>query len=341
MSDERTIGETPIQEIVVEPYGGKKNVILDATVLTSVMSCPRLSDFRFNMNLMSINGKSNSLECGSIVHTFLETYYGNIIKGIKREDAFQFGLTAALMYIQGCKYCTDFIPTVEIPKPECGHKVDQYPGVHNTPQEPDMHNPQEKHKTGWQWVLETCEQYHHHYRNDHWVPLEVEVVKSKVLYEDDEVRILWKAKLDWVADTNEGIYPVDHKTMKQNRKTLSLNNQFKGQCRIMDTQRVFINKIGFQKTLKAEEKFVRPPIYYSSPRLLEWQSTILPYYAKLLIMYAETGYYPPNFDHCEGKYGNCAFVDVCEADPEMREEEIKRLFFVGKEWNPTNDEDGE
>ena len=169
--------------------------------------------------------------------------------------------------------------------------------------------------------------------------MEVETVKGEVLYQDDEIRVLWKAKLDLVVDTNQGILPMDHKTMKQRRDNLSLNNQFTGQCLIMKTQKVMINKIGFQTSLKPEEKFIRKPVNYSVPRLIEWQSETLPYYAKLLLMYAETGYWPRNLTHCEGKYGNCAFVKVCEADPGERENTIRQLFVVGPEWNPTNDED--
>jgi hypothetical protein len=333
--DNSTLGETDLQEIIDEPMGGKKNIILDATVLSTLMGCPRLMDFRFNLNLHSISGKSNSLECGSIVHKYLEVYNILIIQGMRKDQAHQHALAAAELYIQGCKYCTDFIPTEEMPKPPCGHKINDYPGVKNTPKE------SEGYKIGWHWVLDTCEQYFIFYRNDHWVPLEVEIVKGEVLYEDDEIRILWKAKLDVTVDTNQGIYPEDHKTMKQNRDTVSMNNQFIGQCLIMKTRNVIINKVGFQKTLKPEEKFKRIMVPYSAPRLLEWQSETLPYYAKLLLMYAETGHFPPNFDHCETKFGKCSFLKVCESDPAMREEEIKKLFFVGPEWNPTNDDSDE
>ena len=363
-TDERTISnEVNIQEIVDIPIGGKKNVILDATVLSTLMSCPRLTDFRFNHNLQAIGGKSNSLETGSIVHKFLEVYYGSIIKGVNRADAVGFGMAAASLYIQGCKDCTEFEPircpncggtgidnegvsefiagpcktcneTGKITKPKCNHKPNDYPGVINTPKDSDSHH------VGWQWALDTCQMYVDHYRNDHWIPLETEVVKAKVLYEDDEVRVMWKAKLDWVVDTNQGIYPVDHKTMKQNRKTTTLNNQFIGQCLMMSTRNMFINKIGFQTSLKPAEKFIRETKSYSSARLFEWQSEILPYYAKLLIMYAESGYFPPNYSHCESKYGLCAFAnEVCSSDPDMREETIKLHFKVGPEWNPTNDDE--
>lgn len=338
--DEKTMNEVQISEVIDIPYGGKKNVILDATILTSLMACPRMVDFRFNHNLISIKGKSNSLECGSIVHKFLEMYYKLIIQGMRKEAAVGFAMAAAELYITGCKFCTDFVPFTEsdgiiVNRPKCGHQPNEYPGVHSTPKD------SEGYKIGWQYALDTCDEYLKFHKNDHWVPLEVEVVKGEVLYEDDEVRVLWKAKLDWIVDTNQGIYPVDHKTMKQRRDTISLNNQFIGQCLIMRTRNVFINKIGFQKTLKPEEKFTRHPVSYSAARLLEWQSETLPYYAKLLLMYAEGEHFPPNFTNCENKYGNCAFVSVCESDPGMRQEELKLNFKVGPVWNPTNDDEGD
>lgn len=346
-----------VKEAVVDD-NGKKNVIMDATILTTLMSCARLADFRFNLQLQSIKGKSNSLECGSIVHTYLEIYNKCIIKGMDRKQAHGFAMTAADLYIRGCKDCTDFTPTHYIPeidknvfaseilpnhvcnenclpKPRCGHKPNEYPGVKNTPAE------NEGYKTGWKWVLTTCEQYWEFYKNDHWVPLEVEVVKSKILYEDDVMRILWKSKLDLTVDTNQGIFPMDHKTMKQRRPTSKLNNQFMGQCLIMGTRNVLIDKIGFQSTLKPEEKFQRSPISYSGEQLFEWASETLPYYALQLIEYSQNEYFPPNYSSCDGKYGQCLFHSVCESNPNMREEELRNNFVVGPEWNPTNEEEGD
>lgn len=337
MSDDKTLSnDVNLQEIIDIPMGGKKNIIFDATVLTSLMACGRLTDFRFNLNLQSIHGKGNSLECGSIVHMFLEYFHKALIKGVKREQAVGFGMAAAELYIRGCPACTDFKATVEIPKPLCNHKANEFPGVKNTPKDSST-SPK---RTGWQFVLDTCDEYQKFYRNDHWVTLEAEVVKGEVLYEDDEIRILWKAKFDWIVDSNQGIFPVDHKTMSQRRDTNSMNNQFMGQTILMKTRQMIINKIGFQTSLKPEERFTRTPVPYTAARLMEWQSETLPYYAKLLLMYAETGHWPPNFTHCEGKYGNCGFYeDVCSGDPGMREENLKLHFYVGPEWNPTNEED--
>ncbi len=346
-------------------HNEKKNVIFDATLLTSTMQCGRYTDLRFNHSFVQMSGKSNSLEAGSIVHKVLEVFYHSLANGFKRELAIANGLTAGELYISGCPFCTDFIPFTcdncsgtgqitkdveingddtiqnscgkciglgQINKPVCGHQANEYPGVKNTPME------SEGFKTGWKYVLNTCEQYFEHYKNDFWTPLETEVVKREILYEDDSIRIMWKAKLDLTVDTNQGIYPVDHKTMKQRRDTLSLNNQFIGQCLIMKTRSVIINKIGFQTSLKPAEKFTRAMLSYSADRLLEWQSEILPYWAYQLLQMSESGYWPTNFTNCESKYSNCMYTGVCESDRGMREEELKLHFVIGQKWDPSNDE---
>lgn len=271
------------------------NIILDSQILSTAMSCARLTDLRFNLNLQPKDGKSPSLEMGSIVHTVLEHYYKAIIASKSRTDAITLGMEAGKKYIQD--------------------------EVHNT-------EPKE-----CEWALTTMEQYFEFYKNDSWTPLFVEETKGAIVYEDDEVRILWKAKYDLGVDTNQGIYPADHKTMKQRRDTLSLNNQFIGQCILMKTRATIINKIGFQTSLKPHEKFQRALISYSADRLVEWQSTILPYWAKTIIMWKETDYYPPNFTHCENKYGICQFKDHCEADRQMRAEVLNQAFVIGEPWD--------
>lgn len=311
----------------------KKNVAFDATMLSSIMGCARMTDLRFNHSLIPSAGKSNSLEVGSIIHKYLEYYYESIIKGFTKQLSHNNGMAAAELYIRGCEYCKDFVSSEAQPKPSCGHPPNEFEGVINTPAD------DEGYKTGWKFALDTCEQYFTHYANDYWVPLEVEKVKSKILYQDDEIRVLWKAKLDVVMDTNQGIYPVDHKTQKQRRDTIKTNNQFIGQCLIMDTRSAIKNNIGLQKSLKPVDKFTREMVSYSADILLEWQSTILPYWAYQYISWVESGYWPPNYANCETKFGKCQYLkDVCEADRTMREENLRLHFIKAPEWNPTNEE---
>jgi hypothetical protein len=292
------MSDTTSPEILIP----KKNIILDSQILTSLMACARMTDFKFNLNLQSINGKSRSLVMGSIVHTFLEVYYRHLIGGYTKTIAINQADLAAEAYANS--------------------------------DEARNASPEER-----AWALETCHQYLDFYKNDFWTPLEVEVVRGEVLYEDDEIRILYKAKYDWIVDTNQGIFPVDHKTMSQRRDTTSLNNQFTGQCILLKTRLMFVNKIGFQKSLKPEERFTRATINFSADRLIEWQTVILPYYAKLMLMYSESEYWPPNFTHCENKFGFCIFREVCEADRGMREEILGQNFVVGEPWDISSNEE--
>lgn len=309
----------------------KKNVVLDATLFSTFQSCERLTDLRFNHDLHSIDGKSNNLEVGSLVHKVLEVYYANLVGGIKRSDAVGNGLAAGALYISGCSYCTDFIPTSEQPKPKCGHEVGEYPGLQNTPPE----NQTKPKRIGSQWALQTAEQYLEYRKNDSWVPLAVEETRGRVIYEDDEIRILWKAKFDLIVDTIDyGILSVDHKTMQQSRAVEELNNQFMGQCLLMDAPRLIKNNIGFQTSLPDEKRFNRDVISYTQDQLLEWASEIVPYYAYQMIMCKEMEYYPPRFTHCNSKYGRCQFHDVCKTDRALREDELKRAFVVGEHWDP-------
>jgi hypothetical protein len=293
----------------------KTNVSMDSQVLTTLMSCPRLTNFRFNDNLVSSSGKSNSLECGSLVHTILEWYNKSLIEGKSRIDAMDIGYQAGREYVQGYKETNKFVTS----------KRDV--GMVNTPEESDKKN------IGWAYVFTTMEQYFDFWKNDAWTVISAEETKGDIIFEDDDLRILWKAKFDQISDTPNGFLPIDHKTMKQRRDTLSLNNQFMGQCILTKTRNVMINKIGFQTSLKQEEKFTRVLLSYSTDRLAEWVNDIVPYYARMYATYIEAGYWPPNFTHCENKYGICDFKRVCEHDRGMREEVVKIEFVTGEKWD--------
>jgi hypothetical protein len=111
---------------------------------------------------------------------------------------------------------------------------------------------------------------------------------------------------------------------------------------ILKSRQVLVNKIGLQTGLKdkIEERLTREVVPFSADRLIEWQGTTLPYYAYKFIEYQETGYWPPNYTHCDTMFGPCMFKDVCEADTNMREEILRQNFQLAPVWDPTNkDED--
>jgi len=307
----------------------KKNVIMDATTLSSLMSCARYMDLRFNHRFASTKGKSNSLEVGSLIHKVLEVYYKHKIKGFDSKTSVGQALAAGQLYIIGCPHCSIMEGT-----PSCGHEIGDYPGLSNTPEN------NERFTIGWRFAIDTCEQYFEHYKGDSFIPLQAEHVKGDVLYEDDEIRILWKAKFDLIIDTNQiGIVSMDHKTFKQRRDKSTLSNQFLGQCMLLKSRNVIVNKIGLQTTLKIDERLSREVVSFTSDRLIEWQGEILPYYAYKLIQFQESEYYPPNYTHCDNMYGSCMFKSVCESNRDMREEVLRNEFQLAPVWDPTNKED--
>src|SRR5262245_14532832 len=236
----------------------KKNVIMDATLLSSLMSCARFHDIRFNHRLVSMRGKSNSLEVGALIHKVLEVYYKHMINGFPRTTSIGNSLIAGQLFITGCPYCADGMNE----SPSCKHEPAEYPGLQNTPEQ------SERFTVGWRFALQTCEQYFDFYKNDAFIPLSAEQVKGDILYEDDELRILWKAKFDLIIDTNQvGIVSMDHKTFKQRRDKTTLSNQFTGQCLLLKSRNVIVNKIGLQSSLKIEERLTREVISFTADRL--------------------------------------------------------------------------
>lgn len=287
----------------------KKNVILDATVLTATMNCETYLNYRFNYNLIPITGKGNPLDAGSLVHLILQEYNRSLIAGKSRSDSILIGMQAGDTF-----YTTEStnIPLENV-KSERGYLQ----------------------QVGYNYIVETMEQYFDRWKNSHWTPIEAERVVGHVIYEDDEIRILYKAKIDLMVDTyQDGICPVDYKTMKQKRDALSLNNQFRGQAILTKARTVYIEKIGWQKSLKPEDKFTRQPMSFSASILAEQIQTIV-YYAKTLIALEETGYYPQRFTFCD-KWGGCLYRHVCMSDPNNRQQVIDQHFIKGPDWDPNN-----
>lgn len=297
------------------------NIALDSQLLTTLMVCPRLADYRFNSNLVKIEGKNNSFECGSIAHCILENTNKALINGMTREDAIAIGFASGKEYL---------VPYVDSNK----YVLDkEHKGVENTP--PD--NEKKPDRIGYNFVFKRMEEYFEYYKNDSYTHISAEDVRKKIIYADDEMQILWKAKYDNIIDTNIGLVSRDYKTMKQNRDTLSLNNQFIGQCAIIGSRNIIIDKIGWQTSLPLHEIFHRVTISYPTDRIAEWCNEIVPYYARMLVAYAEAGYFPPNYASCETKFGRCDFYDVCNSDRNIREETLKIYFKETKKWDIVND----
>ena len=292
-----------------------KHLILDSQILTTLMACPRKADLRFNQDLVRAEGKSNSLEAGSLAHFINEHFNLGLIAGLPRQYAIDRGMEA------GKEYLNDYSPTNK-------YLLDENHKAPNT-----LLNPEYKTDISSDFVFQTMEEYFDYYKNDSWNVISAEETRQRLLYEDSELKILWKAKFDQIVEMSSGMISVDTKTMKQRRLTERKNNQFIGQCFILGSRSIIINKIGFQKSLKAHEKFERATISYSADNIAEWINDIVPHYANMLLAYTEAGNFPPNFTQCESKFGLCEYNDLCSDDRSLREESIKLNFVKTKKWS--------
>ena len=180
-------------------------------------------------------------------------------------------------------------------------------------------------------VIDTFRQYVEHWENDGWSNIiSVERVGAKVLYNSEDLCILYEFKVDLVLSMSGVIIPVDHKSAKSKRDPNELSNQFKGYCWGLDANHLIVNEIGFQKTLKPVDKFRRHDLHYSASMLDEWVQNAI-WWVKHAIDLIDREAYPKNYTSCD-KYSGCDFRTICKADPEVRDYKLQTLFEI-KKWD--------
>ena len=180
-------------------------------------------------------------------------------------------------------------------------------------------------------VIDAFRQYTEHWENDGWTNIvEVEKVGSCVLYDSEDLTILYESKMDLVLNISGVLTPVDHKTAKSRRDPNYLANQFKGYCWTLGVYNILINEVGFQKTVKPVDKFRRHTLSYSESQLKEWVDNTI-WWVKYAIGMIENESYPKNYTSCD-KYSGCLFKEICSCDPDVREHKLTQLF-TEKKWD--------
>lgn len=284
---------------------------IDSQILNSIQSCARKTKYSFEMNLKTPD-KAEALERGDLMHKMLEIYYSLQLIEWKdtevwqevKEVGFQFpevrGLNQAKDFAIKCaRY---FATKMSLPADEVEETIFQFNAY--------------------------CEYYSH----DSWNPIAVEEVGSKILFEDEYLKIIYNFKIDMVAEQGRIVAPFDHKTSKRRSEPSSLSNQFIGYCYGLGVNNIVINKIGFQKTLSPKERFNRFILTIDNERIYEWIDNTV-YWCRMLNEHMINDLWPMNLTSCD-KYSGCIYTRLCESDPESRLYKIERDFKVGEDWDP-------
>lgn len=294
-------------------------ISVDSQWVNNIQSCMYKTNLVFLQNMQPTQ-KAAPLERGSLMHDMLEVYYGLRgprtfdtkiwqdlresgidVDGIMRAPVPSSTNTDAL-YVAFCKQVGYWSAAQ---KDLAGDVVDE--------------------------TIYQFSEYTQFYKNDPWIALAVEEVGSKVMYEDESLKIIYNFKIDLVAQNGSMVAPFDHKTGARRSEPTSLSNQFIGYCFGLGLTNIVINKIGFQKTLKPSERFQRFPLAISVARITEWVDNTV-WWIKMWDRCNSEGFYPKDFTSCD-KYSGCMFRKICESDPEARAWKLERDFFKGQIWD--------
>jgi len=297
-----------------------KTITLDSTILNTVSLCERRTHYQF-IDAISPSIKGEALERGDLMHKMLEVYESLRCNLVDMNNA-----TWKSLIESGFELNSD------TPDPQEFHKNYAISAARYFATKMDL-PPDEIEEVIFQF-----EEYIEYYKYDPWDTLALESVGSKVLFESEELKVLYTFKIDRLAKRDQIIAPWDYKTSKRRSETSSLSNQFIGYAWATDSNYVIVDKIGFQKSLKPSERFQRIFLSYDEERIAEWQLNA----TKWAIVYARLleGTDPlsnsMNLTSCD-KFGGCIYRPICEKAPSAREWIISRDYVQGERWDPAKE----
>ena len=276
----------------------KPSIIIDASELSSYEICPFLWYSKYELKLRPKIAKVY-MQQGSLLHVLLEYYYKS------KRDTMK--------------------PLQQIVEEAAEHgRIEALKF--------EMLEPNEISEIVFQF-----REYCRYYENENWIPVHVEEPFIKLLHEDDDITIYASGRPDLIFKyAGTGSYAItDHKKVQRDTPVSQLRNQFMLYSCVLGIDTFVINKIGFQKTKKVQERFLRQPFTYHPDLIQEWkQDTILK--IKELVMAKELSYFPRNRTACE-KFGLCEMHKYCLTRPEAREFLIGTEYINDLNWDVTKE----
>lgn len=277
-----------------------KTVIVDSQILGGVQRCACRTNYMFNLDLR-LPDKSVYLERGSLIHHFMaEMYKLRLASGNKLD----FESCAGGAWNSTKAYAATT-------------KLEDH----------DINN-----------LFKSLEQYVDLYKFE---PMEVLLVENPFainLYEseEDDLRIVYVGVTDLVARTvgNDEFKVYDHKSQSRRSDFLLLDDQFEGYCTAAETNILWVNVVGLQKSVPVAEKMRRVPLSYPPEVLNRWKKHAV-YWIKQYMVYHMNNEWPENHQGCD-KFNTCEFYRLCTSVNDIsRAWSIQTDYIVADKWDPT------
>lgn len=297
--------------IEIEPAKQKVNIVLDASKIDLFETCPARYNFRHNLNkTLPLIHKAKALDLGSLAHGGLEVYYKMLGLGEKYDDR----MSATLMKIREL----------------------------SAGQESNVESDE------LQVLLAAIEQSCDYWRAEDENSLEVlavEQVFAYTLFEDDSIRIIITGKIDLLVNfrgigrnsSYEGL-PMDHKTFSRDSMLLRKSNQFINYCNAVKSNYIVINRIGLQKTLKADDKFKRLPLSYDPVYIQSWKDNLIKMILQEYIACVADQYWPEKPTSCNKFNRLCEYYSICDSSGEdTKKMKLETEYIDGEVWDVTKE----
>jgi len=277
----------------------KINLVLDASKYDMFRLCEARYNYAYNLNIRQSGDKAHQLDRGTLCHVGNEMYYETLKNGGRYEDAVNSSL----------------------------NKIKEA-GVILTDLDPDDINR----------VANIMEEYYDYWRVADQM-FEIVAVESPflyLLYSDDEVNIYMSGKIDLIVSDNKyKNLPYDHKSQDRFFEVDRMSNQFKNYCYATKSEQLIVNRIGFQKNFKPEERFKRVPVSYDPIMLEEWKNNVVAVIMHYINCVAENKW-PMNETSCMKYNRQCEYYDICDSSGlPAKNYKISSDYIVVPEWDVT------
>lgn len=275
----------------------KLNIVMDVSQYDTFLMCEAKYNYRYRMNKHPLE-QAKPLDRGTLVHLACESYYEDLKQGINYHDA----VNKALSAVRSAGIDTEL-------------EVDEILRV-----------------------IEVMEEYFDHWRvaDQRFQIGEVEKSILYLLHETEDWKFYFSGKIDLIVSDNQYTnLPIDHKSYERKFPTTRMSNQFKNYANALQSNFLVVNKIGFQTTLPAHEKFLRIPLSFDPLIMDQWKANVIrkvEWYVDCLV----NDSWPMNETSCDKFNRKCEYHDVDDASgEEAKNYKLMTMFKDGEPWDVT------